>query len=201
MDFFSVFFFINSAAGIILFIDICYDLVMCSLKTNKLVSFSENIIMCFLICAGIMAILLTHNFLPPLLNQEQLENLNSIEGLAYGIPLRGGYNLGIELLDGSRQYHPAFDFNIFTVSQSQDAIDNVKKDCFGKRVKIWYINKFHLYVYQLSVEGDIVYDLQEANNNVALYNYQPISLDVMIFVILILIYLVLIVRPKFIVRK
>ncbi len=134
--------------------------------------------------------------LPPILQKEKLNDLNYIEGMSYGVPTNGGFILSLESTDNKITNGPVLDFCLVT-SNNPDFLDE-KEKVFGSFFQLWYREKYHRYIYQLIVNGQMICSLEDANNNVEQCNkwnqyiYYTIS-----FEIVLLIYLIFIVSPKY----
>ncbi len=157
--------------------------------------FIDDISLCIAVYILLIIVVWHFDLIHTPLQPESLSTLYIAEGIGYEKENKDAPNLGIKGKDGTLYDSPIFDFSL--VGDKTPIGETINK-AFDKPVKIWYKEKFHRYIYQLSLEDVIIYDLQEANNNVSVFNrWVPTSTLSLLTTIYLYVYFYFIIFPKY----
>ncbi len=196
MPFWPMVWFLLAGCAIVLFANKCFALVKIAKKQYRLREFTRELCLCFGFCVIFIAIAWRFNLLYTPIHIESLESLDYVEGFGYAIPKKGNPNLGVETRDGERYDMPVFDFSLSPKGAPSHL--QIKRMAFGHQVKIWYKEKNHRYIYQISIDNEIIYDVQSANENVASFNQWGPTCDFILYPsFFLLLYLSLFIEPRF----
>ena len=130
----------------------------------------KNIVKSLIYTIPITIFLVVYGWHRPWLHQEEITNLQKEEGIVRIVHFRTHNPVYLETSGGRRVIELVYPFS-FELLKSYE----------GRHVIIWRKTK---YVYQLEVEEEVVFSIDEANNGLLKYNLDGIFLDLVILSII-----------------
>lgn len=134
-----------------------------------------NLLKIFVISLIIIVTAVKLSFFGEILSPADIKELNVCEGICY---VEGGTKYNKIFINGERFY-----FGIMGAGKNNNFYFYNKLN--SKNVKVWYKGEQFNQVYQLEIEGKIIYSLSEANEDVTIHNIHIITVPYMWIILLV----------------